>query len=76
MQLFAIIARVDEIDDIEGVDPITGSRSRKVVKLFLGGDYLPRWFYTVVVYLPRVINGLFDNNSISVQHICQKRNKD
>jgi ABC-type multidrug transport system ATPase subunit len=38
MQLFAIIARVDEIDDIEGVDLITGSRSRKVVKLFLGQE--------------------------------------
>ncbi|HLW29256.1 MAG TPA: ATP-binding cassette domain-containing protein [Brumimicrobium sp.] len=38
MQLFAIIARVDEVNDLEEVDFITSSRGRKVVQLFLGQE--------------------------------------
>ncbi|PKR81654.1 ABC transporter [Brumimicrobium salinarum] len=38
MQLFAIIARVDEVVDLEEVEVITSSRGRKVVKNFLGQE--------------------------------------
>src|SRR5690554_2170578 len=38
MQLFAIIARVDEVNDLEDIDIITSSRGRKIVKLFLGQE--------------------------------------
>lgn len=38
MQLFAIIARVDDINDLEDTDVVTSSRGRKIVKLFLGQE--------------------------------------
>jgi ABC transport system ATP-binding/permease protein len=89
MQLFAIIARVDEIDDDSTAEEITSSKGRKVVELFLRQELTPELVQQYLLLFDQHLNAHQGSNkskdgkrkrtsvnSVKILRICSEINEE